>query len=77
MVPNEQTETATAGTKRLKRLKDVSNDDQNEEKITVKLSKAKASPQKKTISYEEQAANYANSGADKLDAFKVSYRINE
>ena len=69
MVP-EQTE--TTGTKRLKRLKDVSNEDQNEEKITVKLSKgAKASPQKKTISYEEQAANYANSGADKLDAFKV------
>jgi len=63
------------GTKRLKKLKDVSNDDQDQEKITINLPKGKkGSPQKKTVSYEEQAANFASTNAvtDKLDAFRFT-----
>lgn len=61
-------------TKRLKKLKDLSGEEVEEEKIKVVLSKE----EKKVslIPYDVQAANHAaNSGNDKLDKFKVKSLI--
>jgi len=70
---DQEPPTETPGIKRLKKLKDISNDeqDQDQERITINLSKGKkASPKKKTVSYEEQAASFVPV-TDKLENFRV------
>ena len=51
-------------TKRLKKLKELTPEELNKEKVTIKLNKE----EKASISYDEQAANYVT---EKLDKFRV------